>query len=161
MTTSTQKAWPWLSLSVFIIAIDQIAKYFVLKNITEQTVVHIFPWLNFILRFNAGASFSFLGNAGGWQVYLLSMISIVASVFLIIWLCCLSRSAWWIAMPVSLVLGGAIGNLIDRLRFGLVTDFIDFHVGHWHFATFNIADSAISVGATWIVLRLLYEGFAG
>lgn len=159
MTQSTKKAYPWIFLSVFIIALDQFTKYSVLKHFTEQTVVHIFPFLNFIVRFNAGASFSFLGNASGWQVYLLSGISITVSTILIVWLSRLARSEWVIALPVSLVLGGAIGNLIDRVRFGYVTDFVDFHVRNWHFATFNVADSAVSVGATWLVLRLLYEGF--
>jgi signal peptidase II len=69
----------------------------------------------------------------------------------------LPKSEWLVALPVSLVLGGALGNLIDRIRFGFVTDFIDFHVYGWHYATFNVADSAVSVGATWLILRLLYE----
>ncbi len=159
MTESTKKAWPWIYLSIFIIVCDQFTKYLVLKHFTEQTIVHIFPFLNFILSFNAGASFGFLDAQSGWQIYLLSAVSIIVSIILITWLCRHARSEWMIAMPVSLVLGGALGNLMDRLRFGFVTDFIDFHVNGWHFATFNIADSAVSVGATWIVLRLLYESF--
>ncbi len=156
---TNKKAWTWIFLSLFIIACDQLTKYIVLKKFTEQTVVHVLPFLNFILRFNSGAAFSFLGSSNGWQVYLLSGISLTVSLILVIWLCRLPRAAWMTALPVSLVLGGALGNLIDRVRFGYVTDFIDFHLGNWHFATFNIADSAVSVGATWLILRLLYEGF--
>lgn len=156
-----KKAWFWIFLSLAIIVCDQLAKLIVLKNFTEQTIVHALPFLNFILRFNSGASFSFLGDASGWQVYLLSSISIIVSIALVIWLSRLSRSEWWIATPISLVLGGALGNLIDRLRYGFVIDFIDFHIGNWHFATFNIADSAVCVGATWLVLGLLYESFIG
>src|SRR3989338_4180129 len=154
-----KKVWFWISCSFFIIVCDQLTKYLVIEHLTEQSVVQVLPFLNFILRFNAGASFSFLGNASGWQIYLLSGVSIAVSAILIIWLCRLARSEWVIALPVSLVLGGALGNLIDRIRFGYVTDFVDFHVRNWHFATFNVADSAVSVGATWLVLRLLYESF--
>lgn len=156
-----KKAWPWILLSVVVIVCDQLTKHWVVTHFTQQTVQPVFPFLNFILRFNAGASFSFLGSAGGWQVYLLSGISLVVSVILIGWLCRLARSEWWIAMPVSLVLGGALGNLMDRARLGYVIDFIDFHVGHWHYATFNVADSAVCVGATWLVLRLFYESTVG
>jgi len=156
---TNKKASPWILMSLFIIASDQLTKYFVVKHFTEQTVVHVFPFLNFILRFNPGASFSFLGNASGWQVYFLSGISITVSLILIVWLCRLPRSEWMTALPVSLVLGGALGNLIDRIRFGFVTDFIDFHVHGWHYATFNVADSAVSIGATWLIVRLLYESF--
>lgn len=161
MISLNKKALPWIFISALIIALDQITKYIVLTHLTEQSVVHVFPFLNFILSFNAGASFGFLGAQNGWQVYLLSGVSIIVSVVLVIWLSRLSRSEWVLALPVSLVLGGALGNLIDRIRFGYVTDFIDFHVRNWHFATFNVADSAVSVGATWLVLRLLYESIIG
>lgn len=154
----TKKAWPWIAVSIVIIALDQLTKYFVLMHFTDQTVFRVSPFLNFILRFNAGAAFSFLGNAEGWQIYLLSGISIIISVALIIWLCRLSRSTWQLAFPISFILGGALGNLIDRVRFGYVIDFVDFHIGHWHYATFNIADSAVCVGAITLVLRYMYHG---
>lgn len=156
----SQKAWPWLLLSILVIAGDQVSKHFVLTHFTEQTVVHILPFLNFILRFNTGASFGFLSTQSGWQLYALSAVSILMSVFLIGWLFRLSRSQWQLSVPISLILGGALGNLIDRVQLGGVVDFIDFHVHAWHFATFNVADSAISVGATWLILRLLHESIA-
>jgi signal peptidase II len=93
-------------------------------------------------------------------VYLLSGVSITVSLVLLIWLARLPRSAFWTALPVSLILGGAIGNLIDRVRFGYVIDFLDFHARGWHYATFNVADSAVSIGAAWLIVRLLYESFA-
>lgn len=156
-----KKAWPFLLISVFIVALDQLSKSYVLNYFNAQTVVHVFPFLNFILQFNPGAAFSFLASQSGWQIYLLSGISILVSLILAGWLCSLSRQQWWIALPVSFVLGGAIGNLIDRVRFGLVTDFIDFHVGAWHYATFNIADSFVCIGAGWLVMRLIYESIVG
>ena len=113
--------------------------------------------MNIIQRFNAGAAFSFLSNEGGWQIYVLSGIAVLVSFGLIVWLYRMPRYEWWNALPVSLVLGGALGNLIDRVRFGVVVDFIDFHVHNWHYATFNIADAAVCVGAAWLILRLFYE----
>lgn len=152
-----KSAFLWLLLSVLILLLDQWTKHWMLGHLSDQHVVSVLPFLNFVLRFNAGAAFSFLGDMGGWQVAALSAISIIVSVLLVNWLWRLDHSDWATALPISLILGGAIGNVIDRVRFGVVTDFIDFHVGAWHFATFNIADSAVSVGAVLLVLRLLYE----
>lgn len=155
----THSAWFWLCLSLFIIALDQITKHLILRYISVQQIVHVFPFLNFVLRFNAGAAFSFLNYAGGWQVLILSGIALIASVALIVWLTRLKQSDWLMALPLSLILGGAVGNLIDRVRFSYVIDFVDFHIGTWHFATFNVADVAVSVGATWLILRLICESF--
>ena len=153
-------AWPWIFLSLAVIGLDQFSKQWVIHHISATQTIAVLPYLNFILRFNTGAAFSFLGAAGGWQLYLLSGISILVSAILIIWLSRLSRSEWITAAPISLVVGGALGNLIDRLHYGYVIDFIDFHIKSWHYATFNLADSAVCVGATWLILRLLYESFA-
>lgn len=154
----TKTAWPWVGLSVLIILLDQYVKYWVLHHVTDQQTISLLPFLNIILRFNSGAAFSFLGNQDGWQVYFFSVISVLVSVVLFVWLCRLCRSDWMVAAPVSLVLGGALGNLIDRIHYGFVVDFIDFHINLWHFATFNIADSAVCVGAACLILRVLYEG---
>lgn len=152
-----KSALSWIVVSVLIVALDQWSKYFVTTHFSEATTVSVAPFLNFILRFNDGAAFSFLGAEGGWQIYLLSAISISISLILIVWLYRIARSEWCLAIPLSFVLGGAVGNLIDRLRLGFVVDFIDFHVKNWHFATFNVADSFVCVGATLLVLRLFYE----
>ena len=154
-------AWPWLLLSALIILLDQVSKHLVLAHVTALDVVRVFPFLNIILRLNAGAAFSFLGSESGWQIYLLSVISVVVSVVLVAWLSQLPRREWWIAAPVSLVLGGALGNLIDRIHYGYVIDFVDFHLVDWHFATFNIADAAVSIGATWLIIRVVYESLVG
>ncbi|MDP1574755.1 MAG: signal peptidase II [Coxiellaceae bacterium] len=154
-------AWPWLLLSALIICLDQVSKHLVLAHVSALDVVRVLPFLNIILRLNAGAAFSFLGSESGWQIYLLSVISVVVSVVLVAWLSQLPRREWWIAAPVSLVLGGALGNLIDRIHYGYVIDFMDFHLFDWHFATFNIADAAVSVGATWLIVRVVYESLIG
>lgn len=155
-----QTAVSWILLSILIIALDQWSKYFVAMSFTQTTVIHVLPFLNFILRFNDGAAFSFLNHQSGWQIYFLSGISMTISIILTIWLCRIKRSDGWVAMPVSFILGGAIGNFIDRVRLHVVIDFIDFHVGHWHFATFNVADAAVSVGATCLVLKLLCDSMS-
>ena len=154
-------ALSWLFVSVLIIGLDQGVKYWVLHRVTDQSVIPVFPFLNIIFRLNAGAAFGFLDNQSGWQIYLLSGISAIVSVVLIIWLGRLKRSAWCTAFPVSLVLGGALGNLMDRVHYGYVIDFIDFHVKNWHFATLNIADSAVCVGAVWLIVNLICESICG
>jgi len=157
MTNETnKKAWSWLWLSLFIIIIDQLSKYFANQLLPYGKQVHVLPFFNLWLKYNAGAAFGFFGTAGGWQVFLLSGISIIVAVIIFAWLGKLKRSAWMMAGSLSLIMGGACGNLIDRLRFNYVVDFFDFHVGGWHFATFNVADSAICVGATLLVIKLLF-----
>lgn len=151
---ATQSAFPFIFLSAFIVCIDQWTKSFVLKNIAYNHILPVLPFLNITMRINSGAAFSFLGNAAGWQVYFLSIVSIIISVILIICLCRISRKNGLLALPLSLILGGAVGNLIDRFRFSYVIDFLDVHIRTWHFATFNFADAAVSVGAIWLALTL-------
>lgn len=141
----------WLSLSVLIIALDYMSKLWMVHSLNQTSIIPVLPCLNFILTHNFGAAFSFLGQAEGWQRWLFSAISGVVSIYLIrlLYRGGLSRS---VACAIALILGGAIGNLYDRLSLGYVVDFIDFCIGYWHFATFNLADTAISVGAViWII----------
>lgn len=151
-----RKAGPWFLLSVLVIAVDQFSKYWVMHLLYLKKPLEIFPFFNLIFRYNKGAAFSFLSQEGGWQVLFLSIISIVAILFLLIWLLRLSYPNTWTASALSLVIGGAAGNLIDRIRFSVVIDFFDFHIGDWHYATFNIADSAIVVGVIMLLLQTLF-----
>ena len=112
----------------------------------------VFPWFNLTLQHNTGAAFSFLSNAGGWQRYFFSAVAVVISIALAIWLLRLSPGQWLLALGLGLILGGALGNLWDRLALGYVVDFISVHYGGWYFPAFNIADSAITVGAGCILL---------
>nr|WP_304986116.1 signal peptidase II [Coxiella-like endosymbiont] len=156
--TSKKKALPWLRLSVFIIAVDQWTKYLIVHHLAFGRPIKIFLWLNLALNYNIGAAFSFLGTEeGGWQIYLFALISLIVSVFLIIWLSRIQRSDKWKAVGLSLVVGGALGNFIDRVRLGYVIDFIDFHIKDWHYATFNIADSAICVGVFLLIIATIFE----
>ena len=151
----------WLWLSALVVVLDQLVKVWMMQHLSNHQVMPVFfSWLNFSLAFNAGAAFSFLGNAGGWQVYFFSAISLFIVILFSVWLVRMPRCFYWRGLGLSLIIGGAVGNLIDRLRFNYVVDFIDVHFGGWHFATFNIADSAISVGAFFLIVSLLFAKHA-
>lgn len=150
------KMHKWIVLAVLIVLIDQASKLWVLANFTRQDVMQLTPWLNFILAFNYGAAFSFLGDAGGWQRWFFTALAAGVSVVLIVWIYRLPTNARWMSLTLSLILGGAVGNVIDRVRFGYVVDFIDFHIGSWHFATFNVADMAITVGAIMLLIDAFF-----
>ena len=114
----------------------------------------IVPCLNFTLAFNTGAAFSFLSGAGGWHRWFFASFSVLMSIVLMIWLYRTPAQSKLLCAAISFVLGGAVGNLIDRAFYGYVVDFIDVYYQHHHFATFNIADAAISIGAALFILEL-------
>ncbi|AAO89950.2 signal peptidase II [Coxiella burnetii] len=155
VTKKSKKAWPWLWFSVLVILLDQLSKYLANHFLSLGHPVKILPFLNFTLNYNTGAAFSFLGTENGWQIIFFAAISFVVSIFLILWLSRTSRSEIMMLLGLSLIIGGALGNFIDRLRWSYVTDFIDFHIKDWHFATFNVADSAICVGVFLLIVHML------
>jgi signal peptidase II len=143
----------WLTLSAIVIALDQLTKHFALALLEPYKAQPVIPgFLNWTLAFNTGAAFSFLHDAGGWQRWLFSVLAIAVSAVLVVWLRRTDRSEWRTALPLALVIGGALGNLIDRVRFGHVTDFIEVYHQQWSWPAFNVADSAISVGAVLLIL---------
>nr|VFK47935.1 MAG: signal peptidase II Aspartic peptidase. MEROPS family A08 [Candidatus Kentron sp. TC] len=144
----------WLMLSVLVIILDQGTKYLV-TTMLGNLPVPVSPFFNLALTYNSGAAFSFLSSAGGWQRWLFVFLSIVVSVILIHWLRGAPRGEIRLPMALALVLGGALGNLWDRLTLGAVIDFIDLHYRGWHWPTFNIADSAITVGALLLFTTLI------
>lgn len=151
----TKNALPWLYLSLVVLIIDQVSKWMITQHLQLFESVPVLPFLNLTLKYNTGAAFSFLGDAGGWQRWLFCGISLAVSVGIIIWLYYLPKAERWTAFALALILGGAIGNLYDRLTYGHVIDFIDFYIKDWHYATFNVADSAITVGAVMLALYYL------
>ena len=153
---SKKTALPWLWLSVVIIVIDQFIKHWAVTHLSYQEPRKLFVFLNLNLAYNAGAAFSFLGNAGGWQVYFFSAISIVIAIIFTVWLARLPRAFILRGLGLGLIIGGALGNFIDRVRLTYVIDYIDFHIGHWHFATFNFADASICVGAVCLLISLMF-----
>lgn len=143
---------PYVWLSALVVVLDQLSKAWIVSSLTLYQAVTVLPVLQIIRVYNRGAAFSFLNDASGWQRWLFATLAVVVSVGLLLWLRRLDRRAWLVAIGVALVLGGAIGNLIDRLRLGDVTDFIAVHWSGHYFPTFNLADSAITIG---VILWLL------
>jgi signal peptidase II len=115
------------------------------------------PLFNLTLVYNRGAAFSFLSQAGGWQRWFFAVLALVVSVGLVIWLRKLKRHEFYSAIGLTLILGGAIGNLIDRVRLGYVIDFLDVYYQQWHWPAFNIADSAITVGVMFLLLDMVVQ----
>ena len=143
----------WLLLSALVIALDQLTKHIALALLQPLQPREVIPgFLNWTLAFNTGAAFSFLHDAGGWQRWMFSALAIAVCGVLVVWLRRLPRADWRTALPLALVIGGALGNLVDRLRFGHVTDFIEVYHRQWSWPAFNVADSAISVGAVLLIL---------
>ncbi len=153
----------WLWLSAVVIALDQLTKWMAEANLEFGVPVEVVPHFNLTLAYNTGAAFSFLSDLGGAQRWLFAILAIAVSIFIISWLRKLRKTQTWIAIGLSLVLGGAIGNLIDRLLYGKVIDFIDiyfdipFVMENYHFATFNVADIAITLGASLLVFLSIFR----
>jgi signal peptidase II len=152
-------ALAWLALSLLVVALDQLTKHIALVELRPYEPHAVIPGLlNWTLAFNPGAAFSFLAGENGWQRWLFTVLAIGVSSLLAAWLSRMPRADWRNALPLSLIIGGALGNLVDRLRFGHVTDFVQVYWGDWSFPAFNVADSAISVGA---VLLIVFGFFFG
>ncbi|MEO6688554.1 MAG: signal peptidase II [Dokdonella sp.] len=151
--TAKPNALSWLLLSLLVIVLDQATKQIALTHLQPLTPQAVIPgFLNWTLAFNSGAAFSFLAGADGWQRWLFTALAVGVSLMLAFYLSRTPRRDWRNAAPFSLIIGGALGNLIDRLRSGHVTDFIQVYHQDWAFPAFNIADSAISIGAVLLIL---------
>lgn len=142
--------WAWLAFSAIVIVLDQLTKHWVSQSLALREVVPVLPSFNLVLAHNTGAAFSFLAAAGGWQRGFFIAIAAVASV-VIVHLLRRHPGQRLFSLALALILGGALGNLIDRIRFGHVVDFLDFYVQGWHWPAFNVADMAITCGAALLV----------
>jgi signal peptidase II len=142
---------PWLGVALIVILFDQLTKIAVARVLEYATPYPLAPFFNLFLVFNRGAAFSFLAAAGGWQRWAFTALGVVAAL-VIMYLLKRHGSQRLFCMALSLIMGGALGNVIDRLVHSHVIDFLDFHVGRWHWPAFNLADSAIVVGALLLVL---------
>jgi signal peptidase II len=151
----TATVWLWLSLAV--LAADQATKWLVTRQFELYESVEVNPYLDLTLLHNTGAAFSFLADAGGWQRWFFITLGIVVSVVILFWLRRLpSRGQSWLAIGLSLVMGGALGNVVDRVHYGYVIDFIHVHYEDAYFPAFNVADSAITVGAICLIIDALF-----
>lgn len=150
--------WPWLGLAALLIAADQVTKVLILANYQLGESTFITSFFNIVRVHNTGAAFSFLADAGGWQRWFFTVVGVAASVF-IVWMLRTHPGEKLFAFALASILGGAIGNVVDRLLHGYVVDWLDFHWGFLsglfpggHFPAFNIADAAITAGAVSLVL---------
>lgn len=150
----------WLGLAGIIIVLDQISKWVALDALRMGETRYVAPFWNWVLTFNPGAAFSFLSNAGGWQRWFFTVFSLIVSA----WIAVLLRrhgNEHRLALALTLVLGGALGNVIDRIRFGAVVDFIQWHAAGYYWPAFNLADSAITLGAVLLIWDQLFGKPAG
>jgi signal peptidase II len=150
----------WLLLSVVVIALDQLSKAWAVQALQPIGLPHpVIPgFLNWTLIFNKGAAFSFLTDGGGWQRWFFVLLALIISAVLVAWLARTPRRDWRTALPLGLIVGGALGNLIDRLHAAQVTDFIQVYFRQWSYPVFNIADCGITVGAVMLVAFGLFAG---
>jgi signal peptidase II len=142
---------PWLALAAVVVLIDQFTKTLIERSFDYGDVKAITGFFNLVLTYNKGAAFSFLASASGWQAHFLTGVGIAASLFILFLLGRHGHQRLF-SLALALILGGAIGNVIDRIAYGHVIDFLDFHAGGWHWPAFNVADSAIVGGAMLLVL---------
>ena len=145
---------PWLWLAGVIVLLDQLSKWLVLGTLHPGESRYVAPFWNWVLTFNPGAAFSFLADAGGWQRWFFTLLALGVSGWIVVMLR-QHRNEFRLALALTLVLGGALGNVIDRLRFGAVVDFIQWHVAGYYWPAFNLADSAICLGAALLLLDQL------
>ncbi len=144
----------WLLLSVFVIILDQLTKLWAQSVLLYHQPVPVMPMLNLTLAYNTGAAFSFLSDAGGWQRWFFIVLTLIVSGVILHWIWTLRAQESLHAAALALILGGAIGNLIDRIWLGYVIDFIDVYYQRYHWPIFNIADSAITIGVTLLIYNL-------
>jgi signal peptidase II len=149
-----QRMSRWLGIAAAIIVLDQATKFAIADWLAGGRVVEVTSFFNFVLAHNAGAAFSFLAGAAGWQRFFFSTIAVVAAIWIVVLLRQHAHETVF-CLALSLILGGALGNLIDRVWLGAVVDFLDFHAMGWHWPAFNVADSAITCGAALIVIDSL------
>jgi signal peptidase II len=142
----------WLGLSLLVLGLDQATKHWASQVLVYGVPQPVLPGLNWTLAHNPGAAFSLFADQSGWQRWFLLVIKVVVSVLILLWLARTDRREWWICAPLAAIVGGALGNAIDRALYGYVIDFIQVYYQRWAWPTFNVADSAIVCGAIALVL---------
>ncbi len=148
---SRSSIWPWLGLSAIVILLDQITKQVITRTMKLGDAHTVTSFFDIVRAHNSGAAFSFLSDAGGWQRWFFIGLAVVAAVF-IVWMLARHNGQRTFAWALALILGGALGNVIDRIWHGHVVDFLSFHWGRAYFPAFNVADSAITIGAGLLIL---------
>lgn len=153
----SQTGLRWVWITVLVILFDRLTKMWVLKNLTLYETLKVVPHFNITLAYNKGAAFSFLHSADGrWQSWFFGTIAFIISFLIFIWLSRISSKQRWLAISLALIVGGALSNVLDRIIFGHVIDSLQVYTGDWYWPTFNIADSAVSVGAVMLLIDALF-----
>jgi signal peptidase II len=142
----------WLWLTLVVIAIDRTSKIWIVNHFNLYDTQSVLPFFNLTLVHNKGAAFSFLNEASGWQTWFFGGLALTISFVLLIWMKRISYTQRSLAIALALIIGGALGNLWDRISYGYVIDFLDFYINHWHWPVFNVADSAVCIGATLLAV---------
>lgn len=148
--------WRWLWVAAAVLALDQTSKWLALAQLTLHEPVPLLPFLNLTLVYNRGAAFGFLSTASGWQNLFFIGVALIATAVILYLLRRTDARDRWMAAALMLILGGALGNLVDRLFYGHVVDFVDAYYGTWHWPAFNVADSAITFGALLLIFESLW-----
>ena len=148
----------WLAVTIIIVFADQLTKQLIVHNMALYERIEILPFFNLFYIHNLGAAFGFLSDQPGWQRWFFSIVTTAVSLGILVWLTNVKASQKMLIIALVFVLGGAIGNLIDRVMFGYVIDFIDWHAYGYHWPSFNIADMAISFGAFLLILDSFING---
>jgi signal peptidase II len=157
--TEAGGALAWLWLSAFIVVADQATKWMIVSSFELFERVQVWPVFGITRLHNTGAAFSFLASAGGWQRWFFIVIAFAVTALVVVWLKRMPRQGHhWLAASLALIVGGAVGNVIDRVLHGYVVDFLSFHWNQWFFPAFNVADAAITVGAAILLFESFFDG---
>lgn len=151
----------WIWITVLVIVADLVSKFFATTFLSLHEPVALMPSLNFLLAYNSGAAFSFLSSASGWQRWFFVIIAVAISIMIVVWLRRMPTQERLSGVALSFILGGAIANVWDRIQYGYVIDFIDVYYGQWHWPVFNLADSAITLGAVLLIIDTLFVSKKG
>jgi signal peptidase II len=146
--------WQWYGLALLILVLDQLTKQWAVAGLVENAPAAVTSFFNLTLRYNYGAAFSFLHDAGGWQRWFFAVIAVSVSALIVVWLARLPKEQWLEQLGLACILGGALGNLYDRIVLGYVVDFIEVYYQEYYWPAFNLADSAITVGAAILILDM-------
>jgi signal peptidase II len=147
-----------LAIAIVVLLLDQTTKWLALSQLQMGVPEEVLPFFNWLLLLNPGAAFSFLAQSSGWQRWFFTILGLAACIYILLMLR-KHQHERLLCIALSLILGGALGNVLDRLMYGAVVDFIDFHYGSWHWPAFNIADSAICIGAALVIWGELRKSF--
>jgi signal peptidase II len=150
------EATRWYALAALVVGLDQLSKWFVLNHLAIGDSLYVAPFWNWVLTFNPGAAFSFLADQPGWQRWFFTLVSLAVAAWIAVMLYRPQRPL--AALALTLIMGGALGNVIDRIRFGAVVDFIQWHAAGYYWPAFNVADAAITVGAALLIIEQLWAG---